>query len=56
MQPIGAETERARMLIFRTEVNDRKDMGKYSSFSWGHWTILATGRNLNIEPVLGRGL
>lgn len=36
MQPIGVETERARMLIFGIEVNDRKDVGKYSCFSWGH--------------------
>lgn len=44
------------MLKFRREVNHRKDMGKYSCFSWGHSPILATGRNLNIELFSGRGL
>lgn len=56
MQLIGVKTEKARMLKFRREVNDRKDMGKYSCFSWGHSPILATGRKLNIEFVSSRGL
>ena len=31
MQLIGVKTEKARMLKFRREVNDRKDMGKYTT-------------------------